>query len=68
MTSADKKIYHDHIDAMEKASVDPEYVQGWQGGFLLNPEREEQGVNDTYNSGYEDGTARNMDNYKKFAK
>lgn len=68
MKAQDLKIYHDHVDAMEKAGVDPEYVQGWQGGFLVNPKREEQRVTDAYNAGFDDGTERNMDNYKKFAK
>lgn len=64
----DLKIYNEHVTAMEAANVDPEYVQGWQGGFLINPIREEQRVNDVYNAGYEDGTAHNTDNYKKFIK
>jgi hypothetical protein len=68
MKAQDLKIYHDHVDAMEKAGVDPEYVQGWQGGFLVNPKREEQRVNEAYEAGYDDGAGRNMDNYKKFAK
>ena len=68
MKAQDLKIYHDHVDAMEKAGVDPEYVQGWQGGFLVNPKREEQRVTDAYEAGYDDGAARNMDNFKKFSK
>ena len=48
---------------MEEMGVNPEYIQGWQGGYLLNPEREEQRVNDAYNAGYEDGKAHNMDNF-----
>ena len=68
MNTQDLKIYHDHVDAMEKAGVDPEYVQGWQGGFLVNPKREEQRVTEAYDAGFNDGTERNMDNYKKFAK
>lgn len=68
MNTQDLKTYHDHVDAMEKAGVDPEYVQGWQGGFLINPKREEQRVTEAYEAGFDDGTARNMDNYKKFAK
>ena len=64
----DLNIYREHVEVMEKAGTDPEYVQGWQGGFLINPIREEQRVNDTYNAGYEDGTERNMDNYKNFTK
>lgn len=68
MNTQELQSYHAHVDAMEKAGVDAEYIQGWQGGFLINPIREEQRVNDTYKAGYEDGTARNMDNFKKFAK
>jgi len=68
MNAQDLQTYHAHVDAMEKAGVDAEYIQGWQGGFLINPIREEQRVNDAYNAGYEDGTARNMDNFKNFAK
>jgi len=68
MKAEDLKIYHAHVDAMEKANVDPEYVQGWQGGFLVNPKREEQRVTDAYEAGYGDGEERNMDNYKNFKK
>jgi len=68
MNAQDLQTYHAHVDAMEKAGVDPEYIQGWQGGFLINPIREEQRLNDAYSAGYDDGTERNMDNYKKFAK
>jgi len=64
----DLNIYREHVEVMEKAGVDPEYIQGWQGGFLINPMREEQRVNDAYNAGYEDGSERNMENYKNFAK
>jgi hypothetical protein len=53
---------------MEGMNVDPEYVQGWQGGYLLNPEREEQRVNEAYSSGYEDGKAHNMDNFDNWKK
>lgn len=68
MNSAEMKVYYAAVDTMEKAGVDPEYVQGWQGGYVHNPEREEQRVNDAYNAGYEDGQARNADNYKSWAK
>ena len=37
--------YYDAVTKMEGMDVDPEYVQGWQAGYLLNPEREEQRVN-----------------------
>ncbi len=68
MKAQDMKIYYAHVDAMEKAGVDPEYVQGWQGGFLVNPKREEQRVTDAYEAGYGDGEERNMDNFKNFKK
>jgi hypothetical protein len=64
----DKKAYRDAITKMETAGVDPEYVLGWQGGYLGHPEREEQRVTDAYTAGYEDGqekNAGNFDNWKK---
>jgi len=68
MNPAQLKIYHDAVDAMEKAGVDPEYIQGWQGGFLINPKREEQRVTDAYEAGYDDGSEKNADNYKNWVK
>ena len=68
MNPAQLKIYHDAVDAMEKAGVDPEYVQGWQGGFLVNPKREEQRVTEAYEAGYDDGSEKNADNYKNWVK
>ena len=60
--------YYDAVTAMEKASVDPEYIVGWEGGYVLNPPREEQRVTDAYEAGYEDGKARNTDNFSKWTK
>ncbi|MBI1425176.1 MAG: hypothetical protein GC149_17140 [Gammaproteobacteria bacterium] len=68
MNPAQLKIYHDAVDAMEKAGVDPEYIQGWQGGFLINPKREEQRVTDAYEAGYDDGSEKNADNFKNWVK
>ncbi|MGA0342976.1 MAG: Alvin_2107 family globule sulfur oxidation protein [Arenicellales bacterium] len=48
-------IYYETVDKLEKMGVDPDYVQGWVGGFLGNPEREEQRVTPAYSAGYEDG-------------
>lgn len=62
------QTYYDATVAMEKAGVDSEYVQGWQGGFLHNPVREEQRVNDAYNAGYEDGKAGKTDGFSSWAK
>lgn len=60
--------YHKTVVEMENAGVDPEYLQGWQGGFLINPKREEQRVNDAYNAGYEDGTNGATDKFKEWVK
>ena len=40
--------YYEAVTKMEEMKVDPEYIQGWQGGYLLNPEREEQRVTEAY--------------------
>ena len=60
------KFYFDTIDKMEKASVDPEYVLGWQGGYLGHPKREEQRANEAYDAGYEDGQNRSDNNFEKW--
>jgi hypothetical protein len=60
--------YYDAVTKMEKMGVDPEYIQGWQGGYLLNPEREEQRVTEAYSAGYEDGKERNTDNFADWVK
>ena len=60
--------YYDTIVKMEKAGVDPEYVLGWQSGFLRNPPREEQRANDAYTAGYEDGKARKTDGFEGWVK
>jgi len=53
---------------MEKAGVDAEYLQGWQGGYLVNPEREEQRLTEAYEAGYADGVEHNMDGYSSWVK
>lgn len=62
------QIYKDAVSKMESAGVDPEYVLGWQGGYLGHPEREEQRVTDAYTAGYEDGQGKNTDNFEKWEK
>ncbi len=62
------QTYRDAVTKMEAANVDPEYILGWQGGYLGHPEREEQRVTDAYTAGYEDGQEKNdsnFDNWKK---
>ncbi len=60
--------YYEAVDKMEKAGVDPDYIIGWQCGYWLNPEREEQRVTEAYSAGYEDGKAKNPDNYSAWIK
>ncbi len=62
------QAYYDAVVKMEKMGVNAEYVQGWQGGFLHNPEREEQRVNEAYSAGFEDGKNATTDNFDKWAK
>lgn len=58
--------YHATISKMEKMNVNREYIQGWMGGYLDNPMREEQRVNEAYEAGYEDGKGRNADNFSSW--
>jgi hypothetical protein len=60
--------YYNAVTKMEEAGVDPEYIIGWEGGYVLNPPREEQRVTDAYEAGYEDGKEKNADNFSKWAK
>jgi len=62
------QAYYDAVVKMEKMGVDAEYVQGWQGGFLHNPEREEQRLTEAYSAGFEDGQNATTDNFGKWAK
>ncbi|SVD63350.1 uncharacterized protein METZ01_LOCUS416204, partial [marine metagenome] len=57
------KIYYDTVTHLE-CSTDREYIQGWVGGYLGNPEREEQRQTDAYRAGYEDGKVGNTDRAK----
>ncbi|HFQ13769.1 MAG TPA: hypothetical protein ENK40_03120 [Gammaproteobacteria bacterium] len=62
------QAYYDAVVKMEEMGVDPEYIQGWQGGFLHNPEREEQRLTEAYSAGFEDGQNGTTDNFAKWAK
>jgi hypothetical protein len=57
------QAYRDAITKMEEMQVSPEYVLGWQGGFLGHPKREEQRLTEAYEAGYEDGKAKSSDNF-----
>ena len=61
-------VYYETVDTLEKMGVDPDYVQGWVGGYLGNPEREEQRVSPAYSAGYEDGQNHNTDSASDFKK
>jgi hypothetical protein len=61
-------IYYNTIDNLEKMSVDPEYIQGWIGGYLGNPGREEQRVTEAYAAGYEDGKEKQTTSAESWVK
>lgn len=60
------KQYYETIDKLEKMGVDREYIQGWIGGYLENPKREEQRITEAYEAGYEDGTAKEIGSAERF--
>lgn len=59
--------YYAAIDKMEKANVSRDYVVGWASGYLQNPKREEQRVNEAYEAGYTDGESKNDVNFNAWA-
>lgn len=60
--------YYDAVVAMEKAGTDPEFLQGWQNAYLINPVREEQRTNEAYDAGYEAGKEKDTEAYKEWVK
>ncbi len=58
--------YYCAIDVMEKAGIDREYINGWACGYLHNPIREEQCLNEAYETGYEDGMGGDTTNYRSW--
>ena len=62
------QMYYDTIDRLEKMGVDREYIQGWIGGFLGNPLREEQRITEAYTAGYEDGSEKEISNAQSWKK
>ena len=62
------QFYYDAVTKMEQMGVDEEYIQGWQAGFLQNPEREEQNVNEAYEAGFADGGDKSTDNFGDWVK
>ena len=54
--------YYQTIKSLEEQGVSREYINGWACGFLGNPIREEQRLNEPYQAGYDDGSDKNTDN------
>ncbi|MFT5115940.1 MAG: hypothetical protein ACI8P9_005299 [Parasphingorhabdus sp.] len=58
--------YYETVDKLEKSGIQQEYIQGWVGGFLENPLREEQRVTEAYTAGYADGKNQTTDSAENF--
>lgn len=56
------QTYHKIISELEQREVDADYINGWVGGYLHNPKREEQRITERYEIGYADGCAGQIDN------
>jgi hypothetical protein len=54
------------VDQLEKMGVDRDYIQGWMGGYLGNPMREEQRHTEAYTAGYEDGQSHSTEKAENF--
>ncbi|MGB0714135.1 MAG: Alvin_2107 family globule sulfur oxidation protein [Gammaproteobacteria bacterium] len=59
-------FYNESISKMENAGVQRDYIVGWAGGYLGNPDREEQRVNEAYEAGYNDGQEKNAENFNSW--
>lgn len=53
--------YYDALDNFEKSGISREYIDGWVGGYLHNPKREEQRITDGYSAGFDDGSNGSTD-------
>ena len=62
----DHQLYRRTIVEMESKNVDREYIQGWIGGFMGNPKREEQRVTEAYEKGFEDGGNQDTSSYESW--
>ena len=60
------QAYRDATTQMEEMGVNPEYILGWQGGYLGHPKREEQRVSEAYDAGYDDGKEKSTDNFSQW--
>ncbi len=64
----DREFYYNAVDKMQKMQVDPEYIQGWIGGYMGNPKREEQRITEPYEAGYEDGGSSDVSKFDQWLK
>ena len=64
----DANFYYEAVDRMQKSNVDPEYLQGWIGGYMGNPPREEQRVTPAYEAGYEAGRNKDTEDLTNWSK
>lgn len=62
------QTYYDAVTKMEQLGVDDEYIQGWMGGYIKNPKREEQRVTEPYDAGYGDGEEKSTSNFENWVK
>ena len=57
--------YYNIVKQLVTRGVDSEYIQGWVGGYLGNPEREAQRETEPYRGGYKDGKEKHTDHSSK---
>ncbi len=62
------QMYRETTRKLEAAGVHPDYLLGWQGGYLGHPKREEQRSSDAYEAGYEHGEAHDDSSYTDWCK
>ncbi len=58
--------YYETVSQLEKMGANVDYIQGWMGGYLGNPKREEQRITDADSAGYEDGENKTTDHAKEW--
>lgn len=64
----DQTYYNETVDKLQKMNVDQEYLQGWIGGYMKNPKREEQRTTDAYDAGFEDGEKGEIGDTQRWGK
>lgn len=62
------QLYYGTIEKLEQMNVEREYILGWIGGYMNNPEREEQRVTEAYTAGYADGENKETTNAEHWLK